>query len=133
PDDGRAGGVQGARMSPRYRPYAQAWEAVFAADFTLDAVRRRGATLGAGLVERGWSCIVAFDTRFMGQSFARTLCLELQARGAHATLAGSPAPLPAVHHALDQRVADVALVVTARNRPYYQNGLALIAPPNSGL
>src|SRR5690606_1505638 len=59
--------------------------------------------------------------------------LDLQARGVHATLAGSPAPLPAVHHALDQRVADVALVVTARNLPYYQNGLALIAPPNSGL
>jgi phosphomannomutase len=120
-------------MSPRYRPYAQAWEAVFAADFTLDAVRRRGAALSVSLAERGWSCLVGFDTRFMGQSFARALYLDMQAGGAHVIMASGPTPLPAIHHALDQRVADVALVVTARNRPYFQNGLALIGPPASGL
>jgi len=120
-------------MTRRYRPYALAWEAVFAADFTLDAARRRVATLGAGLAQRGWSCIVAFDTRFMGQSFARALLLDLQASGAHATVAAGPAPLPAIHHAIEQRVADAALVVTARNRPFFQNGLALIARPGSGL
>lgn len=120
-------------MNPRYRPSAQVWEAVYAADFTLDQIRRRGLALARDLAGRGWRCLVAYDTRFMGQIFARALCLDLNALGVPASLAAAPAPLPAVQHALDRRVTDCALVVTARNRPYYLNGLLLISPVGAGL
>lgn len=120
-------------MNPRYRPSAQVWEAVYAADFTLDQIRRRGMALARDLAGRGWRCLVAYDTRFMGQIFARALCLDLNALGVPASLAAAPAPLPAVQHALDRRAADCALVVTARNRPYYVNGLLLITPLGAGL
>ncbi|NJN18227.1 MAG: phosphoglucomutase [Oscillochloris sp.] len=120
-------------MSLRYRPYAQAWEAVFAADFTLDALRRRGIALASALLAKNLSCLIAYDTRFLGQSFARMLALDLHAAGIRVTLAAGPAPLPAVHHAIERRVADIALVVTARNQPYHQNGLALIAAPQHAL
>lgn len=114
-------------MSVRYRPYAQVWAAVVAADFTLDQVRRRGMALARQLAERGLSCLVAYDTRFMGALFARDLAALLQAHGVRASLAAAPAPLPAVYHALDQRVADVALCVSAGNQSYYINGLMLLA------
>ncbi|MFQ3662407.1 MAG: phosphoglucomutase, partial [Chloroflexaceae bacterium] len=114
-------------MSVPYRPYAQVWEAVVAADFTLDQVRRRGMAIAGQLVERGLSCLVAYDTRFMGSLFARDLVALLQMQGVRARVAAAPAPLPAVYHALDQRVADTALCVSAGNRTYYVNGLVLLA------
>ena len=120
-------------MIARYRPYVQAWEAIYTATFTLDQVRRRGATLAEGLLSRGMSCLVAYDTRFMGALFARDLRAALQARGVRATLSAAPTPLPALYHALDQRVADCAIVVSANNRPYCYNGLVLLAPDATGL
>ncbi|NNJ13521.1 phosphoglucomutase [Chloroflexales bacterium ZM16-3] len=115
-------------MNPRHRLLAHTWEAVYAADFTLDQVRRRGAMIADGLAGRGWVCLVAYDTRFMGNLFARALNADLNARGVKSRLAVAPTPLPAIYYALDRKTADCALVVTARKRPYYYNGLALIAP-----
>jgi phosphomannomutase len=120
-------------MIARYRPYADAWEAVYAADFTLDQVRRRVATLADGLAAAGLSCIVGYDTRFMGNLFARDAAAILQARGVNVALGAAPAPLPALHHALDQGSAHCALYVSACNRPFFANGLVLIAPPAAGL
>lgn len=114
-------------MSVRYRPYAQVWAAVVAADFTLDQVRRRGLSIAGQLGERGLTCLVAYDTRFMGGLFARDLATLLQMKGVRTALATGPAPLPAVYHALDQRVADAALCVSAGNQAYYYNGLMLLA------
>ncbi|MGB9631970.1 MAG: phosphoglucomutase [Chloroflexaceae bacterium] len=114
-------------MSVRYRPYAQVWAAVVAADFTLDQVRRRGLSIAGQLGERGLSCLVAYDTRFMGGLFARDLATLLHMQGVRTALATGPAPLPAVYHALDQRVADAALCVSAGNQAYYYNGLMLLA------
>jgi phosphomannomutase len=115
-------------MNPRYRLISHAWEAVYTEEFTLDQVRQRGALIADSLAERGWSCLVAYDTRFMGNLFARALSADLNARGVRSRLAAAPTPLPAVHYALDRKLADCALVVTARKRPYYYNGLVLIAP-----
>jgi phosphomannomutase len=120
-------------MIDPYRPYALAWQAVYAEGFTLDQVRRRTATLADGLVARGLSCLVAYDTRFMGALFARDAEAMLRTRGVRVTLAAAPTPLPAVHHALDQRIADCALYVSACNQPYVYNGLALVAPSAQGL
>ncbi|NTW01139.1 MAG: phosphoglucomutase, partial [Oscillochloris sp.] len=89
---------------------------------------RRGAMIAENLVGRGWSCLVAYDTRFMGNLFARALSTDMSSRGVRARLAAAPTPLPAVYYALDRKLADCALVVTARKRPYYYNGLVLIAP-----
>ena len=120
-------------MSARYRPYAYVWEAIYAADFTLDQVRRRGAALAEGLASQGLSCVVAYDTRFMGGLFARDLAAAMQARGLRTSLAAAPTPLPALQHALDEQVADCALYVSAGNRPYVYNGLILLAPDAPGL
>ncbi|HMQ30141.1 MAG TPA: phosphoglucomutase [Chloroflexaceae bacterium] len=120
-------------MIARYRPYAAAWEAVYTAGFTLEQLRRRALALAEGLAARGQSCLVAYDTRFMGGLFARDLGAAIQARGVRTILSAAPSPLPALCHALDQHVADCALYVSACNRPYVYNGLVLIAPQGAGL
>lgn len=120
-------------MSERYRPYADSWEAVYTADFTLDQLRRRAAWVAAGLAVQELSCLIGYDTRFLGAQFARDVAATLQARGVRAVLGAAPAPVAALRHALDQRVADCALYVSAANRPFFYNGLALIAPQRAGL
>jgi phosphoglucosamine mutase len=114
-------------MSARYRPVAHTWEAVYAADFTLDQVRRRAASLARSLASQGLSCAIGYDTRFMGNLFARDIASALQAQGVRTVLASAAAPLPALHHALDMQLADCGLYVSARNRSYVYNGLVLLA------
>lgn len=104
------------------------WKGVFAADFTLDHVRQRCAHLGKYLQEQGESCLVAYDSRFMSDIFAKDICCNLEKQGISVSLASKPTPLPAVQFALQQGVADCALVVSARNSPYWYNGLVLLKP-----
>lgn len=120
-------------MSERLRFTTKFWEGVYAADFTLDQVRRRSYRLGEALAERGWSCLVAYDTRFMSSLFARDICRMLALQGVPVHLVSSPAPMPAVHSALDMKQAHCALVVSARNRPYWYNGLVLVGPSDADL
>ncbi len=120
-------------MSARLRLVANLWEGVYTTEFTLDQVRRRCARLGAALLERGWNCLVAYDTRFMSNIFARDIYASLLRQGVPVSLAPAPAPLPAIQYALDQRRAHCALVVTARNRPYWFNGLVLLGPDTNDL
>lgn len=120
-------------MSVYRRPLLQAWEAAYTAELTLDQLRRRAATVGAALAGQRARCLIAFDTRFLANLLAQTLAHDLAAQGVSVMLAGAPAPLPAIHHALDRKQADCALYVSARNRPYYMGGLILIADEKSGL
>lgn len=117
-------------MSARLRLVANVWQGIYTTDFTLDQVRRRCYRLGEILRERAWSCLIAYDTRFMSNLFARDISAGLAQQGIAASLAPAPAPLPAVQLALDQRRANCALVVSARNRPYWFNGLVLLGPLN---
>jgi phosphomannomutase len=64
----------------------------------------------------------------MSNLFANDAGRHLMLRGASARLASGPAPLPAVQFALEQQRADCALVISARNRPYWYNGLVLLEP-----
>ncbi len=120
-------------MSTRYRPATLAWEAIYTVDFTLEQVRRRATRLGQGLAERGLSCLVAYDTRFMGSLFAREAAAILQSQGVRTNIAAGPTPLPALHHALEQRRAETALYISAARRPYFYNGLLLLGEQLHGL
>lgn len=118
-------------MDARLQLIDTIWEGVFAADFTLEQVRRRCMHLGKALAERGWSCLVAYDTRFMSDIFARDIYHLFTTEGIPVQLAAMPAPLPAIHTALVQNKIDCALVVSARNKPYWYNGLALLKVRNT--
>ncbi|MCG8346700.1 MAG: phosphoglucomutase [Chloroflexales bacterium] len=113
-------------MSTHQQLVPNFWEGIYTNDFTLEQVRRRCYRLGETLATRSWSCLVAYDTRFMSNLFAHDIASLLGRQGVNVTLAQAPAPLPTIQFALDQQRAHCALVVTARNRPYWCNGLVLL-------
>lgn len=108
--------------------YTYCWEGIIAADFTLDAVRRKYTAFAELLNARGWSCLVAYDTRFLSAHVAADCHQGLRALGARVVLSSTSLPRPAIDVALDHGVADCALIVSAGNRDYWLNGLIVIAP-----
>jgi len=114
---------------PQRRLIRQQWEGIYAADFTLDGVRRRCRRLAEVLRANRWSCLVAYDTRFMASQFAQYAYRALDALGIPVSFCATPAPFPAVELALEQRRADVALLISAGNRPFWYSGMIALAPP----
>src|SRR5689334_6148367 len=114
-------------MAARPRLNRYNWEGVFSADFTLDSFRRRCQALAEVLAARGWSCLIAHDTRFMAAQFARYAYQSLAERGVRVSFSPTPVPFPAVELALEQKRADTALIVSASNRPFWYNGLIVLA------
>lgn len=115
-------------MSARPQLVAHLWEGILASDFTLEHVQQRCYTLGKMLAERQWDCLIAYDTRFMSNLLAHYIARIMILQGVSIRLASAAVPLPAVQSALDQQQARCALVVSARNRPYWYNGLVLLEP-----
>jgi phosphomannomutase len=64
----------------------------------------------------------------MAAHFARHAYHRLASHGVRVSFCPTPAPLPAVELALEQRRADTALIVAAGNRPFWYNGLTVLAP-----
>jgi phosphomannomutase len=114
-------------MPPRPRLNRYAWEGVFSAEFTLDSFRRRCHRLAETLAARNWSCLIAHDTRFMAAQFARYAYHVLQRHGVRVSFCPTPAPVPAIELALEQKRADTALIISAGNRPFWYNGMSVLA------
>jgi len=115
-------------MPPRPRVNRFDWEGVFSADFTLASFQRRCQRVAEELIARKWSCLIAHDTRFMAAQFARYAFYSLAQYGARVSYCPTPAPFPAIELALAQRRADAALIVSAGNRPFWYNGVIILAP-----
>lgn len=115
-------------MSQRQRLSRQYWEGIYTADFTLDGVYQRCYQLSQTLHTHKWSCLVTHDTRFMAGQFARYAYRVLQAQGVAVKFCSGATPFPAVELALEHHRADTALVVSARNLPFWYNGLVLLTP-----
>jgi phosphomannomutase len=107
----------------------QRWEGIYTAGFTLDAVRSRCSTLAGVLAERGWSCMIGYDTRFMSVSYAVDCFRLLERRGVRVSFHMAPLSLPVVEMAFDQRRTDCALVISAGNRPFWYNGMIVVTQP----
>jgi phosphomannomutase len=115
-------------MPPRPRIQSFAWEGVTASTFTLDSLQRRCERVAESIAAHQWSCLVAYDTRFMSDLFARDAYHMLLRANVAVHFCATPTPFPVIAHALEQRLVDSALLVSAANRPYWYNGLQLLAP-----
>jgi phosphomannomutase len=62
----------------------------------------------------------------MSNLFAQDIYRYLVMRGVPVSLVPNPVPLPAIQFALDKQQADCGLYISARNRPYWYNGLVLL-------
>lgn len=115
-------------MNSRIRLFNNRWDGVFTTDFNLDHVRRRCYRLGKSLLSNNLDCLVAYDTRFMSNLFAQDVYHHLLLQGVPVSLVPIPVPLPAVQMMLEKQQAKSALFISARNRPYWYNGLVLLQP-----
>jgi phosphomannomutase len=114
-------------MGTRARLYTSRWSGQFAVDVTLAQLYGRCERLADQLAAANRSCLLAYDTRFMSQLFARELQRVLIGRGVPAQIASSATPLTAVQHALVRGHADCSLCVGAGSLPYWYSGLTLIS------
>jgi phosphoglucomutase len=124
----------GAHSPPRYNALmtdsaihfgTSGWRGVIADDFTFAAVRRASAAIAAHLHahKKLPTIVVAYDTRFFSEDFARAAATVLQSEGCKVLLCSEPTPTPVVAHAIIHNKFDGGINITASHNPYNYNGL----------
>ncbi|HTV60241.1 MAG TPA: phosphoglucomutase/phosphomannomutase family protein [Verrucomicrobiae bacterium] len=106
------------------------WRGVIADDFNFSGVRRAAAAI-AGHVRshrKSPAILVAHDTRFFSEEFARTCAHVLFAKGCRVSICRQPTPTPTVAHAILHGKFDGGINVTASHNPYSYNGLKFSGP-----
>ncbi len=101
------------------------WRGLIADDFTFSNVRICAQAVaeyvkGRGLEGRG--VVVAYDTRFLSDSFAAQVAGVLASNGIRAFLSVGPVPTPVASYAVMDLRAAGAVVITASHNPADWNG-----------
>jgi alpha-D-glucose phosphate-specific phosphoglucomutase len=110
------------------------WRGLLAEDFTFANVRAATQAIADYLGEqpnRDAPVIVAHDTRFLGEEFARAASEVCAGNGLRVIQATSPLPTPAVAWEILHRKAAGAINLTASHNPYPWNGLKF-SPASAG-
>jgi phosphoglucomutase len=105
------------------------WRAIIADEFTFSNVRLAVTAIVGHVLKREEKpiLIVAHDTRFFAEEFARTACEILTASGVGVLLADSPTPTPTVAFEIRRRKVAGAINFTASHNPYAYHGLKFSA------
>ena len=106
------------------------WRAIIAEDFTFANVRLASAAIGEHVRSRNPkpALIVAHDTRFFAEEFARTAAEILREHGVHVLLCQNPTPTPAIAYDIRRRKVDGAINFTASHNPADYQGLKFSGP-----
>lgn len=101
------------------------WRAIIAEDYTFDNVRDCAEGVarylqGTGLASRG--LVIGFDTRFGSEHFAAAAAEVLAGHGIPVHLFDSAAATPVACHAILDKNAGGAIVITASHNPGTYNG-----------
>jgi phosphoglucomutase len=103
------------------------WRAIIAKDFTFENVRLVTRAIANQLqstgVTYGAEIIVGYDTRFMGELFAKESAAQLSSLGFKALLCDHASPTPCLSHAVISRRAAGAINFTASHNPPEYNGM----------
>ncbi|MFQ5663585.1 MAG: phosphoglucomutase/phosphomannomutase family protein [Terriglobia bacterium] len=118
------------RPPPVIRFGTDGWRGVLARDFTRENATRVARALARYLVEfedlrRG--VMVAYDTRFLADRFARQLSEVLTSVGLDVRLAAAPTPTPALSFAVRHYQAAAGIMLTASHNPPAWLGIKLKA------
>ena len=105
------------------------WRGIIAEDFTFGNVRIAVAAIAEHVLTRNPrpTLLVAHDTRFFSEEFARTAAIELAKRGVRPLLCTGAAPTPAVACEIRRRKIDGAVNFTASHNPAAYHGLKFSA------
>lgn len=101
------------------------WRAVIGEDFTFDNVRVCAQSVAlflkeSGLARRG--LVVGYDTRFASEDFAAAVAEVVAANDIKVHLCDRTCPTPTVSHAILDKGAGGAVVITASHNPWRWNG-----------
>jgi phosphoglucomutase len=101
------------------------WRGIIADDFTFSNVRIAVAAIAEHVLSRNSSptLLVAHDTRFFAEEFARAAAAELTERGVHPLLCTGTTPTPAVACEIRRRKTDGAINFTASHNPAEYHGV----------
>ncbi|MGK2906286.1 MAG: phosphoglucomutase/phosphomannomutase family protein [Desulfuromonadales bacterium] len=102
------------------------WRGILAEDFTLDNVRVVSQAIADFL--RAEKCgelglVVGYDSRFMGERFARETARVLAGSGVPVFLCKRDTPTPVIAHEIMRRGTAGAINFTASHNPYEYNGI----------
>ena len=105
------------------------WRGIIAEDFTFPNVRIAVAAIAGHVLSRNPrpTLLVAHDTRFFSEEFARTAAAELAERGVHPLLCTGATPTPAVACEIRRRKTDGAINLTASHNPAEYHGVKFSA------
>ena len=105
------------------------WRGIIAEDFTFGNVRIAVAAVAEHVLSRSArpTLLVAHDTRFFSEEFARAAAAELADRGVQPLLCKGAAPTPAVACEIRRRKIDGAINFTASHNPAEYHGLKFSA------
>jgi phosphomannomutase len=112
-------------MSTRIRFGTDGWRAIIAEDYTFENVRACAEGVArylqsTGLAERG--VVIGYDTRFASEHFAAACAEVVAAHGIRAYLSSVSAATPVACHAVLDKQAGGAIVITASHNPAAYNG-----------
>jgi phosphoglucomutase len=104
------------------------WRGVIADDFTFGRVRLTAAAIARMVRSRAKApkLLVAFDTRFFSEDFARSAAGVLASMGVHPILAARATPAPAIAFEVRRRKLHGAIHITASHNPAEYSGLKFI-------
>ena len=106
------------------------WRAVIAEDYTFENLATVARATAAWVGEQSdgdGSVVVAYDTRFQGEAFARWVARVMASAGVRVQLAEGFATTPAVSWATAERGATAGVVITASHNPPQYNGFKVKA------
>jgi phosphoglucomutase len=105
------------------------WRGIIAEDFTFAQVRVAVAAVADHVLAHNKkpTLLVAHDTRFFAEEFARTAAIVLSERGVRPLVCQGPTPTPTVAYEIRRRKVDGAINFTASHNPAEYNGLKFSA------
>src|SRR5579862_2745286 len=105
------------------------WRGIIAEDFTFAQVRIGVAAVADHVLAHNKKprLLVAHDTRFFAEEFARTAAIVLAERGVRPLVCQGPTPTPTVAYEIRRRKVDGAINFTASHNPAEYNGLKFSA------
>lgn len=105
------------------------WRGIMAADFTFANLRRVSAAVAKYIQEQGAAqqgLVIGRDTRFLAEEFADTVAQCMTSYGIPVYLIEGASPTPVTAHAILQKQAAGAVMLTASHNPPQYNGFKFI-------
>ena len=105
------------------------WRGIIAEDFTFPNLRRVSTAVATYLEEEDIAhkgIVIGYDTRFLAEEFADTVAKIMTSRGIPVYMTKAASPTPVTAHAILDKQAAGAVMLTASHNPPIHNGFKFI-------